>query len=51
MGLLVTASGIPVYIVGVMWKKKPESFTRSFGKFTALTQKFFYAVPEDAKTE
>lgn len=26
VGIGVIASGIPVYILGVMWKRKPDSF-------------------------
>lgn len=32
MGILITASGIPVYLVGVYWKKKPEWFKQIVGK-------------------
>ena len=26
MGVLITCTGIPVYILGVMWKRKPMAF-------------------------
>ena len=26
MGVLITCSGIPVYVLGVMWKRKPRAF-------------------------
>ncbi len=32
MGLLITASGIPVYFVAVYWKNKPEWFNSGVGK-------------------
>ena len=32
MGLLITASGIPVYFVSVKWRNKPEWFRRLLGK-------------------
>jgi hypothetical protein len=32
MGMAVVASGIPVYILGVVWKNKPESFLSLVGK-------------------
>ena len=31
-GLLVTALGIPVYLVGVYWQKKPPIFHKIMGK-------------------
>ena len=32
MGMLIVASGIPVYLIGVSWKKKPKSFSSFIGK-------------------
>ena len=32
MGCLITASGIPVYFVGVYWKNKPEWFKQAVGE-------------------
>ncbi|KAL5022877.1 hypothetical protein ScPMuIL_002032 [Solemya velum] len=29
MGIIMVLTGIPVYVLGVMWKNKPPSFTRS----------------------
>ena len=26
MGVLITCTGIPVYVLGVMWKRKPKAF-------------------------
>ena len=32
MGVIVTLTGIPVYIVGVAWKRKPKVFTNFVSK-------------------
>ena len=32
MGCLITLTGIPVYLVGVAWKKKPKSFEKFVGE-------------------
>ncbi|KAK7481688.1 hypothetical protein BaRGS_00027061 [Batillaria attramentaria] len=39
MGVLITCSGIPVYVLGVMWKRKPKAFTDLLAKLTKLGQK------------
>ncbi|RUS92002.1 hypothetical protein EGW08_000215 [Elysia chlorotica] len=51
MGLIMVCTGIPVYMLGVMWSKKPQGFRVAFGKFSAMTQKLFYAVHEDVKID
>ncbi|KAA0199054.1 hypothetical protein HAZT_HAZT001200 [Hyalella azteca] len=33
MGLFITATGVPAYLVGVRWKNKPAAFTRFSGRF------------------
>ena len=33
MGCLITLTGIPVYLLGVAWKKKPKAFNRFMGMF------------------
>jgi L-type amino acid transporter 5 len=33
MALLITAAGIPVYLVGVVWKNKPNWLIKIFGDF------------------
>lgn len=51
MGMAVVASGIPVYILGVMWKNKPESFLSLVDRFSVLTQKVFVSVREELKED
>lgn len=47
MGLLITLTGIPAYLVGVCWKKKPMSFQKFNMKLTHTVQKLFMAARED----
>ena len=37
MGLIMVCTGIPVYMLGVMWSKKPQGFRVAFGELN-----FFY---------
>jgi len=46
-GLLVTALGIPVYLVGVYWQNKPPIFHKIMGFLNINTQKMFMAVKEE----
>lgn len=46
MGVLITCSGIPVYILGVMWKTKPKAFRDFLEGVTHLGQKSMGVVPE-----
>ncbi|XP_017300474.1 Y+L amino acid transporter 2 [Diaphorina citri] len=41
MAVLITLSGVPVYLIGVKWRDKPEAFTRSFNALTYFVQKLF----------
>ncbi|XP_045193842.1 large neutral amino acids transporter small subunit 2-like isoform X2 [Mercenaria mercenaria] len=47
MGIIMVCTGIPVYIIGVMWKSKPRVFTDLLEKFSLLTQKTCMSVMEE----
>jgi hypothetical protein len=42
MALLITAAGIPVYLVGVVWKNKPTWLIKIFGDFNFFFTFFQY---------
>lgn len=45
IGLLIVLSGIPVYLLGVAWKKKPKSFQRFINNVTVQCQKMLSVAP------
>ncbi|CAG5134107.1 unnamed protein product [Candidula unifasciata] len=45
VGVLISLSGIPVYLVGVRWRNKPKSYIRFIGYLTACIQKLLNLVP------
>ncbi|KAK6186267.1 hypothetical protein SNE40_008337 [Patella caerulea] len=47
MGIVMMCTGIPVYVIGVMWTKKPQVVENYHKKFSLLVQKCFYVVAED----
>jgi amino acid transporter len=51
LGILITCTGIPVYIVFVMWKSKPKSFTNFIARMNICIQKLMLVVSEDKCTE
>jgi hypothetical protein len=42
MGIIMVCTGIPVYIIGVKWKSKPQFFTDLLGKFVTNYNKTAY---------
>ncbi|KAH3768743.1 large neutral amino acids transporter small subunit 2-like [Dreissena polymorpha] len=51
IGMAVVAAGIPVYVVGVMWKTKPRWFNTQQDRLAILTQKVCLSVREDLKDD
>ena len=47
MGLLITACGVPVYLLCIRWKDKPSWVLRSLHKLGYTSQKMFLGVKED----
>ncbi len=45
--LLLLATAIPVYVFGVLWKKKPNSFNRKYNSFAITLQKIFHVVHDE----
>ncbi|ESO82840.1 hypothetical protein LOTGIDRAFT_109029 [Lottia gigantea] len=37
MGIIMICTGIPVYILGVLWTSKPKVFTKNLGRFDAIS--------------
>ncbi|XP_041376190.1 large neutral amino acids transporter small subunit 2-like [Gigantopelta aegis] len=48
MGILIVCSGIPVYVLGVKWKNKPQVFTKCVASLTKLGQKLFMVSGEES---
>ncbi|XP_037091885.1 Y+L amino acid transporter 2-like isoform X1 [Pollicipes pollicipes] len=47
MGILITFTGVPAYLVFVYWKNKPQWALRVIDNFNRFTQKLFLALKED----
>ncbi|KAL8589332.1 hypothetical protein ACOMHN_052335 [Nucella lapillus] len=47
MGVLITLTGIPVYLVGVLWTSKPTVFQKFIVSATRLGQKMMYVTAEE----
>jgi amino acid transporter len=47
LGVLITCTGIPVYIVCVKWKSKPKSFTRLISRMNICIQKLLLVMSEE----
>jgi len=48
MGCLIIATGIPVYIIFIAWKRKPKVFNRWVDIMTVAIQKLLMVIPEEA---
>ncbi|XP_042241847.1 Y+L amino acid transporter 2-like [Homarus americanus] len=47
MGILITASGIPAYLICIYWKDKPAIITRALESLTIGSQQLFFSVKGD----
>ncbi|CAH1779995.1 unnamed protein product [Owenia fusiformis] len=47
MGIIMTATGIPVYWLGVSWSKKPKLIRSWIQRFTISVQKLLYCVYQE----
>jgi len=51
MGVIITLSGIPIYLLCVAWKHKPMWFQRMIHWFTFMMQKTFLSAKEEQDLE
>lgn len=51
MGVLITLSGIPFYLICVAWKHKPEWFQTKINRMTSFFQKLFMSAKEEQDIE
>ena len=47
MGLLITACGVPVYLVCIRWKDNPIWFISCLHRLAFISQKMFLGLKED----
>jgi len=45
--LLLLATAIPAYFIGVVWKRKPKSLIRRYNSFAIMLQKVFHVVHDN----
>jgi len=51
MGVVITISGIPFFVLGVVWKNKPQWFQHKINVVTHFCQKLFLSAKEDQEPE
>lgn len=51
MGLVIVLSGVPAYLLGVSWKKKPKSFRRFVMQLTQFSQKILDVTGQEPTVE
>ncbi|XP_054711197.1 Y+L amino acid transporter 2-like [Uloborus diversus] len=49
MGIAITLSGIPVYMLTIFWKNKPDFYKKAIRKLTRFIQKVLISVPEEKR--
>ncbi|XP_055940599.1 Y+L amino acid transporter 2-like isoform X2 [Argiope bruennichi] len=47
MGIAITLTGIPVYMITIYWRNKPKFYKKAIGKITSMVQKLLLSVPEE----
>ena len=47
MGLLITACGVPVYLICIRWKNKPSWFVSCLHRLGYTSQKMFLGLKEE----
>lgn len=45
--LLLLATAVPAYFIGVVWKRKPKSLVRRYNSFALMLQKVFHVVHDN----
>ncbi|KAK7495749.1 hypothetical protein BaRGS_00012969 [Batillaria attramentaria] len=51
IGLLIILTGVPVYVIFVVWKSKPKAFYNFMDNMTTFLQKLLVVVPEEKKAQ
>ena len=47
IGVAITLSGVPIYMLTVHWKSKPRLYRKLINSFTSAIQKLFYCAQEE----